>query len=310
MIASAGESLVDFTPILDGAGRLSGFHLHPGGSPYNVAVGVARLGHDAAFVGRLSEDLFGPMLRERLAAAGASLALTTTGPEPTALAFVAADDGEAAYSFRLAGAAAFDLRPADVEPAARAPLEALHFGSLAVALRPSREVVLGLARRLAGRALLAFDPNVRPVAVADWPAYRDTVRECCRLADLVKLSEDDLEALEVADAGRLLEPGGPAAVVLTRGPAGSRVHRRDGVLECPALPCRVVDTVGAGDSYQSALLVSLVEAGAVDRARLLALSGERWREAARFASAAAALTCERAGADPPDRAAVLRRLGG
>lgn len=311
MIASAGESLVDFTPTTDDRGRLVGFRVHPGGSPFNVAVGVGRLGHAAAFVGRLSEDLFGPVLGARLDEAGVSRELAATGPEPTALAFVAGEEGEARYSFRLAGTAAFALRPDDVL-AARRPgrLRALHFGSLALAFAPAAETILGLARDLKGRALLSFDPNVRAGAVADWPAYRSTLRECMRLADLVKVSEADLAALGARARDELRAATGPAAVVVTRGAAGSRIHLADTTLNCPALPARVVDTVGAGDAYTAGLLVALADRGALDRSGLERLDRTGWLDAARFAAAAAALTCERAGADPPDRAAVLERLAG
>jgi fructokinase len=309
MIACAGESLVDFTPVAGAGGRLSAFRLHPGGSPFNVAVGVGRLGQAAAFVGRLSDDLFGPLLASHLDEAGVSRELAVTGPEPTALAFVAGGDGEPQYSFRLAGTAAFALRPDDVL-AARRPgrVRALHFGSLAIAFPPSAGTILGLARDLKGRALLSLDPNVRPEAIPDWPAYRSALGECLRLADLVKLSEADLAALGLDGPGALRTSPGPVAVVVTRGAAGSRVHLAETVLDCPALPSRVVDTVGAGDAYAAGLLAALADRGALDRPRLERLDPAGWLEAARFASAAAALTCERPGADPPVRTAVLERL--
>ncbi len=309
MIASAGESLVDFTPVADDRGRLTGFRLHPGGSPFNVAVGVGRLGHAAAFVGKLSHDLFGPLLGARLEEAGVSRDLAATGPEPTALAFVAGGDGEARYSFRLAGTAAFALRPHDVLTARRpGQVRALHFGSLALAFPPAAETIVGLARDLKDRALLSLDPNVRPEVIDDWPAYRATLRECLRLADLVKVSEADLAALGPDARDDLRTATSPVAVIVTRGAAGSRVHVADTALDCPALPCRVVDTVGAGDAYTAGLLAALADRGVLDRSRLERLDQAGWLEAARFASAAAALTCERAGADPPGRAAVLERL--
>ena len=309
MIASAGESLIDFTPVADDGGRLTGFRLHPGGSPFNVAVGVGRLGHAAAFVGRLSDDLFGPLLRARLEEAGVSSELAATGPEPTALAFVADSDGEARYSFRLAGTAALALHTDDVLAACRpGRVDALHFGSLALAFPRSAETIVGLARSLKGRALLSLDPNVRAGVVEDWPAYRATLRDSMHLADLVKVSEADLDALGPGARDDLRNATGPVAVVVTRGAAGSRVHLPNAVLDCPALPCRVVDTVGAGDAFMAGLLAALADRGALDRAGLARLDVPAWLESARFASAAAALTCERAGPDPPVRSAVLQRL--
>jgi fructokinase len=301
VIASVGESLVDFTPLPAAGG--DAFAAHPGGSPYNVAIGVARLGHPAAFAGRLSGDLFGRLLSRHLAASGVAAHLAVPATEPTALAFVADAEGEAAYDFRLDGTAAAALAPGDLPAERFADVEAVHFGSLGVALRPSRDAVLGLARALRGRRLLTFDPNVRPDVVPDWPAYRAALAEGARLADLVRASEADLQAWGA-------EPGlGPdQALVVTAGPAGSRLRLGDRRLACPAPPCRVLDTVGAGDAYMAGLLVALAERRALDRAALGRLSDGDWLAAMLFASVAAALTCERAGADPPRRAEVDARL--
>jgi fructokinase len=304
VIASVGECVVDFTPVT-AAGRLDGFRLHPGGSPCNVAVGVARLGHPAAFAGRVSDDLFGELLAGHLAENGVAAHLVTRGREPTPLAFVAGAAGEAAYDFRLEGTAAAMLAPADLPAERFAGLEAVHFGSLGLALRPSREAVLGLAGALGGRTLLTFDPNVRPEAVADWPAYRAALAEAARLADLVKASEADLRAW-----GAEPELGPDQALVVTAGPAGSRLLLAGRTVTCPAAPCRVVDTVGAGDAYMAGLLVALAERRALDRPALGRLDAGEWLTVMRFASAVAALTCERAGADPPGRPAVEARLAG
>jgi fructokinase len=302
VIASVGESLVDFTPVLV-EGRLDGFRAHPGGSPYNVAVGIARLGHPAAYAGRLSGDLFGRLLADHLAESGVSAHLVAAGAEPTALAFVGKRAGEPVYDLRLDGTASAALQPADLPADRFAGVEALHFGSLGVVLRPSREAVLGLVRALRGRVLLSFDPNVRPAAVADWPGYRAAVDESLRLADVVKASEADLSAL-----GAAVTPAPGQALVVTAGAAGSRVLLAGRTLACPAAPCRVADTVGAGDAYMAGLLVALAERGVLDRAALAGLDDAGWRVAMRFASAAAALACERPGADPPRREEVERRL--
>jgi fructokinase len=302
VIASVGESLVDFTPVTAG-GRLDGFRVRPGGSPCNVAVGVARLGHEAAFAGRLSDDLFGRLLSAHLAENGVATHLAVRGREPTALAFVASAEGEAVYDFRLEGTAAAMLGPADLPAERFASLEAVHIGSFGLALRSSREAVLGLARAVRGGPLLTLDPNVRPDIVADWPAYRAALTEAARLADLVRASEADLAAWW-ADP----ELGPDQALVVTAGAAGSRLRLGDRTVTCPAAPCRVVDTVGAGDAYLAALLVALAELRALDRAALGRLGDGDWLAAMRFASAAAALTCERTGADPPRRAEVEARL--
>jgi fructokinase len=302
VIASVGESLVDFTPVTAG-GRLDGFRVRPGGSPYNVAVGVARLGHQAAFVGRLSDDLFGRLLSAHLADNGVAAHLAPRAVEPTALAFVAGAEGEAVYDFRLEGTAAAALAPADLPAERFIGLEVVHFGSFGLALQSCREAVLGLARAVRGGPLLTLDPNVRPDVVADWPEYLAALAEAARLADLVRASEADLAAW-----GAEPELGPDQALVVTAGAAGSRLRLGARALVCPAAPCRVADTVGAGDAYLAALLVALAERRALDRAALAGLGDGDWLAAMRFASAAAALTCERVGADPPRRAEVEARL--
>jgi fructokinase len=268
-----------------------------------VAVGVARLDHPAAYAGRLSHDLFGRLLSAHLTENGVTTHLAARGREPTALAFVAGAEGDAVYDFRLAGTAAAALAPGDLPAERFADLEAVHFGSLGLALLPSRESVLGLARAIRGGPLLTFDPNVRPGVVADGPAYRDALVEAARLADLVRASEADLRAW-----GARPELGPDQALIVTAGPAGSRLHLAGRTVTCPAAPCRVADTVGAGDAYMAAVLVALVERQAGELAALGRLGDGEWLSVLRFASVAAALTCERAGAHPPARAEVEARL--
>jgi fructokinase len=309
VIVSLGESVVDFTPIYEG-GSLTGFRLHPGGSPYNVAVALARLGRRAGFAGRLSTDLFGAVLARHLADQGVDLRLVRRGPEPNALAFVAFDGQEAIYSFRVDGVADSLLTARDLDPAAFAGLEALHFGSFILGREPSGSSIRQLVLRLRGAVPLSFDPNLRPDLASDWAGYRRTVVDCGRACDLLKVSERDLETWAARGGGSLLEAlaGGPAAVVVTRGERGSRLHRDGRTLDCPALPCEMVDTVGAGDTFSAGLLTALADQGALHRAAMARLPDGRWLDALRFASAAAALCCEREGADPPARAEVLRRL--
>ena len=309
MIVSLGESVADLTPVHED-GRLTGFRFHPGGSPYNVALGLARLGRRAGFAGRLSTDLFGAELARRIADEGVDLGLVRRGPEPNALAFLAFDGQEAAYSFRVDGTADGLLTPDDLDPAAFLDLEALHFGSFVLGREPSGSSIARLVMAVRGRVPLSFDPNLRPDLAGDRSAYRRRVVECGRAADLLKVSERDLETWAGDGGGSLLEAvaGGPAAVVVTRGERGSRLLRGGDALDCPALPTTVVDTVGAGDAFSAGLLAALTDRGALDREGLAALSDDAWLDVLRFASAAAALCCEREGADPPTRETVVGRL--
>lgn len=310
VIVSLGESVVDFTPIHENR-SLAGFRLHPGGSPYNVAVALARLGRQAGFAGRLSTDLFGAVLARRLADDGVDLRLVRLGPEPSSLAFLAFDGQEAVYSFRVDGTADGLLTPDDLDARAFLGIEALHFGSFILGREPSGSSIRGLVLELRGKVPLSFDPNLRPDLAADGPAYRETVVECGRACDLLKVSGRDLETWAAWCGGSLLEAlaGGPAAVVVTHGEHGSQLQRAGRTLSCPAVPCDVIDTVGAGDTFSAGLLTALAERRALQRHAMADLADHEWLEVLRFASAAAALCCEREGADPPARADVVHRLG-
>jgi fructokinase len=269
---------------------------------------MARLGYSAGFAGRLSRDFFGKILADHLDESGVDTSLVRTGDEPTALAFVAFNAGEPVYSFRIAGTATTRLSLEDFPEEKLSQLEALHFGSISLLYEPAASTILELVRRLKGRVPLSFDPNLRPNLVTDWEAYRRTLRECLALADLIKVSDRDLDAWRESDQREWLVAGGPVAVVVTQGMEGSRLYRRDGILDCPPVPCRLVDTVGAGDAYTAGLLVALAERDALSRNGMADLDPERWLEAMRFASTAAAITCERVGADPPWRRDLQARL--
>lgn len=308
MIASLGECLIDFTPV-ERDGRIVGFDLHPGGSPFNVAIAAASLGHPTSFIGRVSTDLFGRILVERLEEAGVDTSLLLSGPEPSTLAFVVFEDDEPCYSFRSEGAADTLIPPGTIRAEdILGHHDVLHVGSISLLADPTAGSILELARALSGRVALSLDPNIRPGLVRDWAAYRSLLRELVCLADLVKVSEADLE-IWGEDPEHLLESGGPCAVVVTRGAGGSTLVRSDSLLDCPPAPCRVVDTVGAGDAFTAGLLVALGSRGALSRQMLAELDVEGWRSALEYASTAAALTCERAGASAPTAADVLARLG-
>jgi fructokinase len=307
-IATIGECLIDFTPI-ERRGVTTGFDLHPGGSPLNVAVAVARLGHPAAFAARVSTDLFGERIVAHLVEHGVGIDLVSRGGEPTTLAFVAYAGRDAVYSFRSENAADTLLSADDLDLARFEALAALHFGSISLLHPTMASTVLGLARRLKGRVTLTFDPNVRPSLVGDWVMYAVVVRECLRLADLVRLSEEDMAAWRAGTGEDLLElavASGP--VVVTRAASGSDLYAGGATLRVPGRPVAVVDTVGAGDAYMAGLLVGLHESGALDAVRTAAPDAARWRPAMEFGTAVAALTCERRGANPPTRAEAERSL--
>lgn len=219
LFTTIGEILVDFTPLLEG-GQTVGFRMHPGGSPFNVAVGLARLGARVEFAAKVSTDFFGRFLLAHLEREGIGRRLLSRSDAPTTLAFVALEGGEPAFSFYQDGTADTLLRPEDL-PADIAACQVLHFGSISLLRDPTASTVAGLVERLRGGPLLSFDPNIRPNQVADAPAFRRLIDRLLQAADLVKVSAADLRwlapARSVENAAAGILQGGPAMVVVTLG---------------------------------------------------------------------------------------------
>lgn len=316
MIVVSGEALVDLVPVRDEeparAGDGPGL-LAPrlGGSPYNVAIATARLGARTAFLSRISRDVFGEALCDRLVASDVSTELLQRGREPTTLAVVALDDtGAARYSFYTEGTADRYVGEPESLPEETAIVS---FGSLAMLLEPGASAYEAVLRRAAGADVLTvLDPNVRTTVIGDARAYRARFRSWLPHVGLLKLSEEDAAWLAEKDDGEdltavLLEwhEAGPSAVVLTRGADGLRVIRGGQVIDVPAAASRVADTIGAGDTVHAAILAGLHARGVRSRGMLAELDAATWREVLRYAAAAAAVTVSREGADPPYAAELV-----
>ncbi|MFE4214037.1 carbohydrate kinase [Streptomyces sp. NPDC056844] len=281
---------------------------HPGGSPANVAYGLARLGRDTTLVTQLGRDPDGRLIEDHLASAGVRV-LTDGGDAPTPAARVELDDeGRATYSFGIT----WTLRPVALPGE---PPRHVHTGSVATALEPGADTVLDLVRSLRDAATVSYDPNVRPALMGDHLRAVRRAEGFVALSDIVKASDEDLRWLypdqtpEEA-AGRWLDSG-PALVLLTRGAGGATAFVPGAALSAGAPAVRVADTVGAGDAFMSGTLHALASyglLGAPGRARLCHLDSAVLGEVLRHALASAAVTVARAGALPPDEeelAAVL-----
>jgi fructokinase len=305
MILVAGEALLDLV-VSDGAILPS-----PGGGPYNTARALGRLGASVGFLGRLSQDHFGSMLIEVLAESAVSLDYTSRGPEPSALAIAhRSAEGEADYSFYLAGTtfgyASF--------PTPGPEVRALCIGSLALALEPSASALEAFVERERENRIVAIDPNVRVAAMTDHGAFRARFDRCCRVAHIVKLSASDAAWLSPGMGreeviARLLDLGAEL-VVLTLGAEGVVARTRRAHARVGAPDVQVVDTIGAGDAFGAGLLVALEERGALDLERLAVLPDADLQYVLRFASAVAALTCARSGAETPTLSEVVALLEG
>ncbi|HVH30555.1 MAG TPA: carbohydrate kinase [bacterium] len=303
LFASIGEVLIDFTPVVED-GRAVGFRMHLGGSPCNVAVALARLGAAVEFVAKASTDLFGNFMIDQLHREGVGVRWLTRARAPSTLAFVALEGKEPSYAFYGAGAADTLLESADL-PAQVATSMVLHFGSISLLQNPTSRTIIGLVEKLRGKVLLSFDPNIRPSLVRDEPAYRRTLGQMCAAADIVKLSATDAgwwapkRALPKLAADILSR--GPALVVITQGADGAYARTARVEAQAPAPAVRVVDTVGAGDAFTAALLFTLIEHRVTSRATAETIDARSLQAALQVAASAGALTCTRAGADPPRR---------
>jgi fructokinase len=310
VVAVAGEALVDFVP----GGGPGLFRAAPGGSPANVAVGLARLDVPTRLLARIADDLLGHRLRAHLDGNGVDLSFAVRAAEPTSLAIVAVGrDGVVEYDFRVEGTADWQWRDDELRGALDGEVVALHAGSLALTMPPGADVLQRLLAQARQHLTVSYDPNCRPLLMGSPDAVRGRIEALVGLADVVKASADDLAWLlpgrppeQVAEAWLAK---GPAIVAITLGPAGLlAATRQAGVLRRPGRAVAVVDTVGAGDACMAALLAGLHRRGLLGadrRAELRAMDAATVTELADEAVLAAAITCTRAGADPPT-AAELR----
>jgi fructokinase len=305
VIAVVGEALVDLVP----TGDEQTYAAVPGGSPANVAVGLARLGVRAQLLARIADDPFGRLVRRHLARNEVDLSHCVRAAERTSLAIVTRGEhgGGDEYDFRIDGTADWQWTDDELAKALDADLLALHAGSLGVTVEPGGPAVRRLLRRAAERSTVSYDPNCRPLLMGAPSSVAGIVRECMATADIVKASADDVGWLhpdrtpeDVAAEWLAL---GPAVVVVTLGPDGAlATSRRTGLVRCAGVPVDVVDTVGAGDSFSSALLSGLLDLellGADRRAALRGIDSERLLAVLGRAVRASAITASRRGADPP-----------
>jgi fructokinase len=309
MILISGEALIDLIP---DPVKPNAYDAVLGGSPYNVAIGLARLGSQTGFVSRISADGNGEALAAALATNGVDLGFVARDPRPTTLAFVMRGTAKTGsrYSFYLDGTA-YD-GPWPFPKAWPKGARHLHVGSFSAVERHGEAVVE--AMRLAGSgASVSFDPNIRPFVTPDREAVARLVERQMALARIVKASEEDLEWLypgrSIGDSLAAWTRAGPRFCVATLGERGALALLGRERVEVAAPKVEVVDTVGAGDSFMSALLSAMdrdrslgAEAPAPSRSKL-----EGWL---RFAAAASAITCTRKGSDPPTRAEVEALLAG
>ena len=304
-----GEALIDlFACPVDPSG--TSVIACTGGSPLNVATGIARLGIQAAFLGGVSRDHFGEVIMRFAAAEAIDMSLVKRSGRPTPFVTVATDaTGHPSYVFYTHETAEHDLALDDLPSDLPETIEAIAMGSYALALEPVGTALLALAQREAHRRVISLDPNLRPALVGPLDGWRERFENMARCATIIKLSEEDFALGWGADAQidtavNAWMDNGVRLVAMTQGANGAAVWWSGGKAIFPAHAAEVIDAVGAGDSFHAALLARLAQRGLLDRRSLTDLDRSAVEDVIRYANVAAALTCGCRGADMPRQADV------
>ncbi|TIO77103.1 carbohydrate kinase [Mesorhizobium sp.] len=303
MILCCGEALIDMLPRTTTEGEAA-FAPYVGGAVFNTAIALGRLGAPAGFFSGLSSDLFGGQLREALGASKVSSTYAHTSPRPTTLAFVRLTNGQATYTFYDENTAGRMLIIEDL-PKLGAEIEAMLFGAISLISEPAGSAYEEFMRREHRSRVMMLDPNIRPNFIPDKAKHLRRIREMMALADIVKLSDEDLDWFDEAgsheDVVRNWLDRGPKLIVVTHGSEGAVGYSKEHKVTVVPQKVKVVDTVGAGDTFNAGILASLHEQGLLTKAAIGNLPEDAIRKALELGSKAAAVTVSRAGANPPWR---------
>lgn len=305
MILCCGEALIDMIPTPTQNGT-DGFVPHSGGAIFNTAIGLGRLGVPTGFLTGLSTDLFGAQLEADLGKSQVDSSFSIRSHLPTTLAFVRLEGGHATYTFYDENTAGRSLTP-DALPDLPQDIAALYFGGISLISEPCAEFYAALAARETDQRAIVLDPNIRPGFIRDEARYRDRLRRMIAVADVVKVSDEDLDWIVPGpdsdyDKATGMLAQGPQLVIVTRGVAGASAYLKGGSsADIPAKKAVVVDTVGAGDTFNAGVLAALQDADVLTKSGLAALEMKVVQDALRLGAEVAAVTVARAGANPPWR---------
>ncbi len=303
MILCCGEALIDMiaAPTMTGE---HGFVPHSGGAIFNTAVALGRLEVQTGLLTGLSTDMFGEQLTAALQISHVATGHIIRSDRPTTLAFVQLQDGHASYSFVDENSAGRMLRPEDM-PDRLPGVSALYFGGISLACEPCADAYAALLDRHGAERAVMLDPNIRPGFIKDQTRYRTRLNRMIAQADIIKVSDEDLDWIipgpeTHAEKTSLLLQAGPAVAIVTKGGDGATGYLADGSeMSVPVRKVEVVDTVGAGDTFNAGVLAALDRAGLLNKPALRDLSANGLRAALELGAQVAAVTVSRAGANPP-----------
>jgi fructokinase len=305
MILCCGEALIDMIPTPTENG-LEGFVPHSGGAVFNTAIALGRLGARVGLMSGVSTDMFGQKLFRDLRASHVDTEFLVHSDRPSTLAFVQLVNGHATYSFFDENSAGRMMVASDL-PTVPAAVNALYFGGISLACEPGADSYALLAEQVGAERAVMLDPNIRAGFISNPERYRARLARMLRVSDIVKVSDEDLNWIYPGSEGLIekvaqLQSAGSSVVIVTRGGEGADAWLSNGqTVHVPVQKVTVVDTVGAGDTFNAGVMAALSEQGLLTKESLRSLSAKALEQALQFGASVAAITVSRAGANPPFR---------
>lgn len=301
MILCCGEALIDMLPRETTLGE-KGFAPYAGGAIFNTAIALGRLGTSTGFFTGLSDDMMGDILRETLTSSGVDSSFAAVSSRPTTIAFVKLVNGQATYAFYDEATAGRMLDVSDL-PTLDESCNALHFGAISLIPEPCGSAYEALLLREAETRVISLDPNIRPGFIKDAAAHAARIRRMAAKADIIKFSDEDLAWFgKSGDEATLAQEWlqhGAKLVLITRGAEGATGYTAEHTVSVPVVPVQVVDTVGAGDTFDAGVLAALDRKGLLTKSAIATLGAADIEDALTWGVKAAAVTVSRAGANPP-----------
>lgn len=301
MIVCCGEALIDMLPRETTLGE-KGFAPYAGGAIFNTAIALGRLGISTGFFSGISSDMMGDILRDTLKQSGVDDSYAAISPRPTTIAFVKLVNGQATYAFYDEATAGRMLEVSDL-PDLGEDCNALHFGAISLIPEPCGTAYEALLLREAGKRVISLDPNIRPGFIRDASAHADRIRRMAAKSDIIKFSDEDLAWFGMSGSEEELArhwlDHGAKLVLITRGADGATGYTANHVVSVPVIKVNVVDTVGAGDTFDAGVLAALDRKGLLTKDGVATLSADNIKDALSWGVKAAAVTVSRAGANPP-----------
>lgn len=301
MIICCGEALIDMLPrkLSDGQNT---FLPVAGGAIFNTAIALGRLGESTGFLAGVSSDMFGSQLRDVLEASKVSTKYCIEVDNPTTLAFVKLTNGNAEYTFMDENSATRSLTP-QMLPDLPSDTQALHFGAISLIPEPCGSAYEALMKREAGKCVISLDPNIRTSFITDETGHRARILRMIAMSDIVKVSDEDLiwiyPDMDLEAAVKQIVELGASIVLLTKGAEGVTAFKADKKFDVASEKVEVIDTIGAGDTFNAGLLSGLKKIGCLNKNALKTIDQEKLSSAIKLANKVAAITVSRAGANPP-----------